>query len=531
MKKKPLMWLLAVAAVFVPGVILMVIVIAPRLSSIGTAGLDNWVAQQVTKIANSYLVPEIQFDSFSYKYPGVLELKGVRFVAPDAGKTRVVEAALLRVTLAEVPSIGQPIVIERIDLDRPALRLLRTPGGTGGFKGLLPFVKGDAISNQSAAPSDVRLSSVFKIKKLTLSDGRLEYNDGSGPETMTLAGLTLNLDVSPDNSAGGAGWYGLDFNLDRSPIFAVAARGRVNIDTLQAEAAPVTLSVNLDDGGAAALPPELQRTLREHDARGTLKATLTGNASVRSPLDSALSIKLALENFNVAAGEYRLPVDRAEADLALASGRLTASRATASLLTGAVDLRDLSATLTEGAKPLSMSWSAQGLDLRELLRTKTTPGQPPRLAGKFASSGSASGSLAALPGSLTGSGAITVRDGRLVNIPVLSDLIEAMNLLQKAMGAGTRLEDTADVNFDLTGEGVKITKGEATTQVAAARFTGLIRYNGTLDLIANAGPLEKVQGLFGKVGGIIGEVTDKLVKYRISGPASDPKVEVKPLGL
>jgi len=25
-------------------------------------------------------------------------------------------------------------------------------------------------------------------------------------------------------------------------------------------------------------------------------------------------------------------------------------------------------------------------------------------------------------------------------------------------------------------------------------------------------------------------VTDKLVKYRITGPASDPKIEVKPLG-
>lgn len=522
--KKAMLWILAVAAVFLSGVILFVVLIVPRLGkSLGGSGVDEWVARQVAAIANSYLVPELQFDGFEYRHPGVLELRNVRFVAPDAPRTRVVEAALLRVTLAEVPRFGKPIIIERVDLDRAALRLLRDTS-TGGFKGLVPFVKGDNIRNQDSVPSDVRLSDVFKIKKLTLTDGMLQYNDGAGPEMMTLTGLALDLDVSPDPSAHG--WYGLDLNLDRPPVFALGGKGRFNIDTLDAELSPLKLSLALNDQGYGALPPELQRTLKEHDARGSLAFTITGGASVREFHTSSLRADVSLEGFNVAAGEYRLPIDSAKALVTLGAGKVALSGARASLLTGAVSLDEFVAELNNPARPFSLTWNASDLELRELLRTKTTPGQPPRLAGKFNSTGKAGGFLMSVPGSLGGSGTLRVRDGRLVNIPILSDLMEAMNVLNKAMGTGYKLEDTADVDYDLTGQGFKITRGEAQTQVASARFTGTISYTGDLDLSANAGPLEKVQGLLGDIGKAVGKVTDRLMKYRITGPASDPKVSV-----
>jgi len=67
--------------------------------------------------------------------------------------------------------------------------------------------------------------------------------------------------------------------------------------------------------------------------------------------------------------------------------------------------------------------------------------------------------------------------------------------------------------------------------VVLARINGVVAYDGTLDLEANAGPMEKVQGMLGEVGNILGKVTDQLVKYRITGKAGDPKVAVRPLGL
>lgn len=527
--KKPLGWFLIVAVIFLSGVGVFFYVIAPRIKQTlsGTA-VDEWVARQVTRIANAYLVPEIQFDGFSYSHPGVLEMKGARLVAPDSAKTKVVEARLLRVTLAEVPTFGQPIVIERIDLEGAALRLIRDPA-TGGFKALVPFVKGENVLDQNRVDAQVQMSKVFKIKKLTLRDGELQYNDGNGPETMTLKGLSLDLDAQPDSSAG-PGWYSVKFDLDRSPVFAVKADAKVNVDTLEAEFHPLSLAVTLNEEGYSALPPELQRPLKEHDAKGEMKLSVDGRASLRDVGASTMKVAATLNNFNLAAGEYRLPIDSGHADFELANGTATFSRCEASMLTGNVSATGLAVNISEATRPMSASWTASNLELRELLRTKTSPGQPPKLAGKFNSSGSVRGSLASMPGSMSGNGQLTVRDGRLMAIPVLTDLMEKMDVLGKMSGVNT-LQDSADVDFDLTGEGVKITKGSAETPVATARFTGLIRYDMTLDLLANAGPMEKVQGLLGKVGGIIGEVTDKLVKYRITGPASDPKIEVKPLGL
>ncbi len=530
--KKTLLWFLVVGLVFLSGVAAFMVIIAPRLRhTFSGSAVDEWVARQVTRIANAYLVPQIQFDSFAYQHPGVLEMKGARLVAPDGARTKVVEARTLRVTLAEVPTFGQPIVIERIDLEGAALRLLRDTSGSGagGFKGLVPFVRGENILDQDRVDAQVQLSTVFKIKKLTLKDGELQYNDGQGPETMTLKGVTLDMDVQPDTGAG-PGWYALKMNLDRAPVLAMKADAALNVDTFEADFRPLSLAVTLTDEGYGALPPELQRPLREHDARGQMSAEVQGRVRLRDPVNSEINAGATLTGFNIAAGEYRLPIDNARAELALSGGTARFSRLDAQLLTGTLTVPGLTLAAADPARPFSMSWNATDLELRELLRTKTSPGEAPKLAGRFNSSGTARGSLGALPGSMSGNGQLTVRDGRLMNVPVLTDLMASMDVLGKAAGINT-LQDAADLEFDLTGEGVRITRGQAETPVATARFTGLVRYDATLDLIVNAGPLEKVQGLLGKVGGIIGEVTDRLVKYRVTGPASDPKIEVRPLGL
>lgn len=525
--KKTLFWLLTVAMIFLSGVAVFLFVVSPRIKqAMGGSAVDEWVARQVTRIANAYLVPEIQFDSFAYSHPGVLEMKGARLVAPDAEKSRVLEAKLLRVTLAEIPTFGQPVVIERIDLEGAALRVLRDPA-TGGFKALVPFVRGENLKDQDRVDAQVQLSKVFRIKKLTLKDGELQYNDGTGPEMMTIKGVSLDLDVEPDGGSG-AGWYAVKLDLDRAPVFAIKADARVNIDTLEAELHPLTLGVTLNDQGYSALPPEVQRPLREMDARGAVGITINGRAAMSNALGSSLAGAITLDGFNVAAGEYRLPIDSGVANFTLAEGKAAFSRFEVKMLTGTASLNGLTAGLADAARPVSFTWNAENLELEELLRTKTTEGKPPQLAGKFGSTGSAQGSLAAMPGSLSGGGKLTVREGRLVNIPSIAQITAMLNALGGDTGA---LTDVADVEFDLTGEGVNITKGTTTTPMIQARFTGMIRYDQKLDLLANAGPMEKVQSMLGKVGEIVGGVTDKLVKYHIGGVLGEPVVEVRPFGL
>jgi len=125
---------------------------------------------------------------------------------------------------------------------------------------------------------------------------------------------------------------------------------------------------------------------------------------------------------------------------------------------------------------------------------------------------------------------LELREGRLVTIPIVHDLLDAMDVLGKIRGK-TAYKDKADLAFDLTGDSVRVTEMKIVTTVAAVRGTGDIFYDGRLDMLVNAGPMEKVQSMLGEIGDILGKVTDQLVKYDVEGTVSDPSVTARPLGI
>jgi hypothetical protein len=87
------------------------------------------------------------------------------------------------------------------------------------------------------------------------------------------------------------------------------------------------------------------------------------------------------------------------------------------------------------------------------------------------------------------------------------------------------------VEFTLAGDRMEVSKLEYNSSVAAARGKGQIYFTQRLNLLVNAGPLEKLQNQFGAVGRLIGGISDSLMGYRITGVVGQPevKVEVGPL--
>jgi hypothetical protein len=55
---------------------------------------------------------------------------------------------------------------------------------------------------------------------------------------------------------------------------------------------------------------------------------------------------------------------------------------------------------------------------------------------------------------------------------------------------------------------------EIETDWMAARGHGEISFDGLIDFDVNAGPLEKLQGMLGRVGNLFGQITDQIVTYR-----------------
>ena len=127
-----------------------------------------------------------------------------------------------------------------------------------------------------------------------------------------------------------------------------------------------------------------------------------------------------------------------------------------------------------------------------------------------------------------GSGTIQVADGRLNQIPVLSDLLGVVTRTMKAAGVGSgRPSDTADVAFTFEGDRMNLSKVFVVTQVAALHGHGDIYFDSHMDMLFNAGPLEKIESMLGAVGRFLGKMTDEVSAYAVTGTLGEPKIDVK----
>ena len=503
------------------------LLVSVRMFITGAAGLDDWVMRQALIIAETYLVPKIKFDNFNFSAPSTMTYTGVRLVAPDG--TQVIDADELIITLGELPQRGEPIVIQGVTIRNGSLHLIADPTDPQTtFKGLAPFVKTSAIKEQDKLPSEVRLSETLDLRTITLDNASVIYDLADGRPPMRLDGLFLTMNVETDARPDGA-WHSINLDIDRGDLFRLVVDGRFSLDTLAAELDALLFRVDVGSESVAALPPQLQQILADYDARGNLEINLTGATDLKQWRQSELIGAITIDRFNVALGEYRLPVDHGAIPIKIGGGSAALGPARLELLHGLL-LGNLSVNLQDEAMPAVVEWSIDGLDLRDLLRTAAPEGEPPKIAGILRTFGSASMDLTRLPDSIDGRGELHITEGRLIHFPgvrELNDLLDIVAIVKKTESRN----DTFDAVFTLTDQAIRIESSTLETNSIVARGTGLVYYNQSLDLRLNAGPMEKVQSMLGKVGEAIGQIMDQLVKYRITGTMSEPELAIEPLGV
>lgn len=493
----------------------------------GGTKLDNWLAQQVVGIANYYLVPEIGFERFRYDAPGTLTLENATLTAPDG--TVVVDAAAIAITLARTPRMGEPIEISRVSLTSPEVNLIQDQAG--GFKGLAPFVRRQRVREQDRAPSEVQLSNVLRIRKLTMTDGGMTFQPASGESPMEVRGIALDLDVEPANREGETGaWYAIAARADRAPILDFSLEGRFDLDNLIADIESLSFETTLDESSYSSLPPQLQSILRQYDARGNFAMDVRGRAPIRDMGAMDVLANVRLEDFNIAQGEYRLPITIAAIDAQVKDGQGTITRAFADTLGGRVTVSSATVDLTQGARPFSVVWKVDDVQLSQMLRV--AQGGEPRFEGLVFAEGRVSGS-ASPDGrdSLDGWGKVAIRKGRLLNTNALSQIAGSLNLVRQFSGRGPN-DDDADASFEIDPTGLTMTDLRIMTQAVAVRGAaspvGTIGFDGNIDLLVNAGPLDSFKRMFGdRVGDIIGIVTDRLSTFQVTGPIGNTTVRMR----
>ncbi len=372
------------------------------LSGAGSTSIEEWIGVQLKTIANDHLRPEFTFISLDYEYPATVTLHEVELI--DQG-VAFVEATSVRIVFNERPSLGEPVVIESVDLVEPVVRLRRLQdGGLLGFTGIVETPdEGEREDGVSTRPSEV-----FAIRRIGIISGELIYEIPDAAP-MCLDDITVDLECNPDEEQG---WYALDGVLERTPALNLAIDASLNIDTFEMGIRSATLDMTLQPARYELLPPELRGFLIEHDVRGSLSAGISGSLSLVEPATGSLELSSLITNAFVSFDDYTLPIESLEMLARLENEIVWIEPLVVAGFGGTVQITGQVQSFSSIDSELEID--ARGVRLEEILRGDGET--EPKLAGRVDVSGKVLGSLALLPGSFTGAGAIDVTEGRLVNV-------------------------------------------------------------------------------------------------------------------
>jgi len=488
---------------------------------VARASLQNWVGQQILGIANSHLVPQLTCELVEYEAPYTVTLTHAKWTAPDG--TNVFDVERLTITLAKLPKRGQPLQIESVEIARGMVNLVQKEDG--GFRGLSPITKvkpGQKPDADDEVAESFRLSNVLALRSLKLVEGLVRYEPGGDAPPMVLEGLSLELDIEPTAD----GTYKLEIDTGPKPRGRLQADAALNLDTMHLQVDSASIIVEVNENSISTLPPALQKLFKKHDASGHLEIFVDGELHLLDPKNADMAVVADLKDFNIAFGDLHLPIEQMHINVKFADQLLDISGFNTDLLDGkitALGRLDLDST-----RSLSeLSWYLNELDLELLLRSDD-PEKKTKIAGRLSGGGEVSVDLGDLPSSLDGTGDLSVKDGTLVMLPGLTKLAE---LMSSAIGGDAGKDQAADIKYTITPQSIEIIESEIQTDTILVRGEGRINYNGTLQINARGGPVERFAEIFGKVGDVIGSITEKGATYKIRGTLADPEVSVAPLGI
>ena len=178
------------------------------------------------------------------------------------------------------------------------------------------------------------------------------------------------------------------------------------------------------------------------------------------------------------------------------------------------------------AQPFELNVKAEDILIQDMLQK--TSAAPPRFSGKVALTVQAQGDQTELDETMTGEGEVSIAEGNLMNISIFNALADTLHISEERQRKSV---DTGMAQFTLKGDRLTIDKSKIESTMVAGRGRGDIFYDGRLDILVNAGVIEKIEGLLGPVGEIFAFLTDRLLPFRVTGTWSEPKVTPEPLSI
>lgn len=478
--------------------------------------LENWCAGQIHRIADDLLTPTLQFSSLRLELPATATMTEVSLTADDV---TFISMSSMKLEFRKMPKRGQPLVIKSATFVDPKVRLIgRDEGGLKGFSGFVKSKKGKQYDDGgSSKPSDI-----LAIRHIVITDGMLEWAPIGHDDPMRLEQLSMDLNVKPE--ADQPGWYAFNTTIDREPIVHLTWIGGISIDTGDLDFDDVELRVDLSEDEYHTLTPQIQDFLRQYQIVGELTMTTKGRVPLLNPEATDLTFDATMKDSNAVIEEFQFPIKAAHMNATFRDMRFTFDPVGVNAFSGRIDSSGYFDF--NGEQPFDMTVKAEDILLQDMLHT--TSAEPPKFSGKVALNVQGHGERMDFDATMTGSGDVSIEEGNLGKISLFDAIADTLKISDAKRGKSV---DTGNAQFTLKGDRLTIDKARIESVTAAARGKGDIFYDGRLDLLINAGALEKVQSLLGPVGDIFGLLTDRLLPVRVTGTWSEPKVTPEPLSI
>ena len=483
------------------------------ISRVGQSSVEGWIGSQLQADINARGTLRLSFDKIDYQSPNrvVLDQLHLARVFTDGSSIDLINVEQGAIELGEIPRRGKPIVISSVELTRPIVHLDA-------------FMKHD--DRPRHATTRPQLSSILHLTHVAITDGTIDYNDGSGQQRLSWSKLSANLNLEARDAA----WHHAKFAIDQSPLVKLDLSSDINLDQIAVRDLVMKLHLDLNDPAALQFfTPRLQEYIRKFDIAGKCSIDATGNGSMADRDAASFGATAALTGGRFTIGNYQLPVDHLDLAASLRGTILSLERCSIDLIGGQATANG---TLElAGRQQVDMQIIGQHLGLAKLLRNGGDESK--RIHGLMEGQFCFAPTLPQLrllnkpegTDVVWATGYVHIDHGRLVSLPIIGDLIAATRRVSNAM-TGDKGVYNDQLQMNVIGIGKRYQLNDVTYMgdVIAARGHGSIAFNGDCDLIMNAGPLENLQQRLGFLGRIWGRMSDRMMSYTVQGKLKSPEV-------
>ena len=324
-QKKPHPWRRRIAIVSV-----IVLAIALCIALFGQAVVQRIVREKLQTLVTGELNAQLSMGTLGYNFPYGVSVRDVALttVGPDGAEVNLATFDRLGLVLGRFPLRPGPLVIERIDIQKPTVHVIRTADGFVGEKGMIRPRNSQSPANENR----VKLSDVLTLRHVSLVDARVQYEDRTVPNTQPL--VWENLDVIFNAQSSGStsttqpsGSHAWTFTAVSGDVAQIDGEGIFSIDELVFDISRLTIATYVAAGAKESpLPQQVQAVLTQFGIAGDAKVTVAARVPLLDIDNVTGSVELRVDNARGQVPGLPEPLDDLDlvASASYAPGKVTA---------------------------------------------------------------------------------------------------------------------------------------------------------------------------------------------------------------